>query len=96
MGAHLPGRDQEAPGLTMRSNCLVWAVAMWWRRRPRRRRYLTWRWSDWGWFPHVLYAELRHGRTRLVSYKPRDPRRRWIPPLLFDGVVRWGDPAPDG
>lgn len=73
-----------------RSNCLAWALAMWWRRRPRG-GYIVMRGSRWGRFPHFLYAEMRHGRLRLVSYVPAQPRHKHCPPPLFDGRVRWGD-----
>lgn len=77
----------------MRSNCLLWAVALW-RRRTRRGRegYLLLRWSRWGNFPHALYGERRHdGRIRVVSYVPRTPRPKALPPPCFTGRSKWGD-----
>lgn len=75
------------------SNCILWAFALWFRRRGHVRRcYVSWRKSDWGWFPHVLYTELRpYGKWRVVSYKPVNPKRRAFPPPLFRGRPRWGD-----
>lgn len=87
----------------MRSNCILYAFALSRRRRAaherrypvkaeRPRRYIQWRWSDWGPFPHCLYGEARRsGLIRLVSYKPVDPRKRPLPPPLFHGEATWGD-----
>ena len=85
-----------------RTNCVVFALLLWWRRVRRRkefpqaRRYLpVARVSDWGPFPHVLYMERsRHGRVWIVSYKPTNPKKRPIPPLIFDGKVVYGDRPP--
>lgn len=79
-----------------RSNCWWWAFRLWLRRRHKaRRRYLVPRMSDWGPFPHLLYAEIRpSGRLRLVSYKPLDPKPHLIPPPWFEGHVVYGDPLP--
>jgi hypothetical protein len=88
-----------------RSNCILFACALSWRRwrklrRDRKRNpglkrpraYFVIRWSDWGWFPHVLYGrEVRRGRVRAVSFKPLVPKKRNFPPLLFKGKVEWGD-----
>lgn len=82
-----------------RTNCVVFALLLWWRRvrhrgrYPHARRYFPIaRMSDWGYFPHVLYLERsRHGRLWQVSYKPVDPRKRPFPPLLFVGKVEFGD-----
>ena len=72
------------------SNCLFWALAMFWRRRGRH-RYLLIRRSHWGPFPHVLYAERRGDRLRVLGYVPDAPRPHLVPPPLFRGHVRWGD-----
>ncbi len=78
------------------TNCLFFAIALYLRRFPKTRRpSLQIRKSDAGWFPHFLYAELRRGKVRLISYKPRRPVERWFPPLIFDGSVRWGDDPQD-
>jgi hypothetical protein len=82
----------------MRTNCLLWAIALH-RRRSRKGRegYLCWRWSRWAllpWlrFPHILYGEMvRSGHIRLVSYKPTAPKKKPVPPLLFTGSSKWGD-----
>ena len=77
----------------MRSNCLAWALALH-RRRTRKGRegYLLLRWSRWGPFPHALYAERRpSGSWRVVSYVPRDPRVKKLPPPVFAGRSKWGD-----
>lgn len=73
------------------TNCIVFAVRLWWRRGRAHRGYIVLRRSDWGPFPHVLYAEIRRGRVRLVSYKPASPEKRKMPPPCFEGRVRWGD-----
>ncbi|MCZ8074033.1 MAG: hypothetical protein O9341_07850 [Paucibacter sp.] len=77
----------------MRSNCCIWALCLYWRRRRRRDEvYLAVRKSRWGWFPHVLLLRKRRdGLFRAVSYKPLDPTPRKIPPPLFKGTSRWGD-----
>lgn len=87
----------SGPSHDVRSNCILWAFAMWWRRRGcGRRRYVKWRGSDWGWFPHCLYCERRiSGAEIVVSYKPADPKKKALPPPLFVGAVRWGD-KPNG
>jgi hypothetical protein len=73
----------------MWSNCLVFAVTLWWRRGG----YLVIRRSRWGWFPHFLHGTARaDGRVRVVSYVPRDPRRKVSPAPVFRGRVQWGDP----
>ena len=77
----------------MRSNCLVWAIALH-RRRTRKGRegYLLLRWSRWGPFPHALYGERRrNGTVRIVSYKPTAAHAKPLPPLCFAGRSRWGD-----
>ncbi|MEH3087714.1 MAG: hypothetical protein PGN26_14540 [Xylophilus ampelinus] len=82
------------------SNCIWFAVQLHARREAAGREgYLVWRWSRWQrvrWirFPHCLYGEIRRGRMRLVSYKPDRPARQFLPPPLFRGSVRWGDPQP--
>lgn len=77
----------------MRSNCLLWAWSLYWRRRGKGREgYLLFRRSRSGPFPHFLYAEFRKaGTMRVVSYKPLAPREKKLPPPLFVGRSRWGD-----
>lgn len=77
----------------MRSNCLVFALALYWRRKSRGvEGYVLMRRSRWGAFPHLLYAERRStGTWRVVSYTPDNPRHKQLPPPLFSGHVHWGD-----
>lgn len=82
----------------MRSNCLFWACAMWWRlRKPNRRRgarerQFSWRGSRWGCFPHFgVMVACRDGRFRFISYKPINPRHKALPPPVFEGGPRFGD-----
>lgn len=77
----------------MRSNCLIWACALYRRRRARGREgYLLFRWSRWGPFCHALYGERRQaGTIRVVSYRPISPRPKACPPPLFRGASKWGD-----
>lgn len=77
----------------MKTNCVLWALALYARRRTKGREgYLVIRRSRWGPFPHVLYAERRaSGSFRVVSYKPAAPRDKPVPPILFDGRSSWGD-----
>lgn len=77
----------------MRTNCVVWAMLLYRRRRREGYEgYIVLRKSRWGPFPHVLYAERRaNGQLRVVSYRPTSPRPRAIPPLIFSGASKWGD-----
>lgn len=81
----------------MRTNCLLFALALWWRRQARcrqigRRCGIAIVRSHWGPFPHVMYTQQRSdGHHRLVGYAPLIPRRRLAPPPLFRGRVVWGD-----
>lgn len=78
----------------MRSNCLFWAVALYWRRRRKGKDgHLMIRPSRWmAWAPHLLYAEPRpSGTWRVVSYVPIKPARGLCPPPVFKGRSRWGD-----
>ena len=77
----------------MRSNCLVWSIRLYLRRRRAGKcGYLVVRKSRWGSYCHVLYAERRKsGALRIVSYIPIHPKRKPIPSALFDGRSKWGD-----
>jgi hypothetical protein len=77
----------------MRTNCLLWAWALYWRRhRKGKHGYVALRRSRWGPFPHALYVERRpSGTWRVVSYVPHDPRHKTVPPPVFKGRSRWGD-----
>jgi len=77
----------------MRSNCLVFAVALYLRRRRKGDEvYLSIRRSRYGKFPHfLLMRRRRDGLFRAVSYKPIDPSERKVPPPVFEGRSRWGD-----
>jgi hypothetical protein len=77
----------------MRSNCLIFAWSLYWRRRKRGAvGYVAWRPSRLGTVcGHFLYAEQRHYGWRVVSYVPRDPRHKALPPPMFDGKSKWGD-----
>lgn len=77
----------------MRSNCLLFAWRLYWRRRAKGREgYFMLRRSRSGPFPHMLYAEVRRcGSLRIVSFKPLAPVERKCPPPLFPGEPRFGD-----
>ena len=77
----------------MRSNCIIWAWRLYWRRRAKGfEGYLMVRRSRSGPFPHFLYAEARRaGSIRMVSFKPLAPREKLVPPPVFRGTSRWGD-----
>ena len=78
----------------MWSNCLIFAIRLWWRRQMKGRRvYISLRKSHWGRFPHFVVFERRPYGWKLVSYVPLDPRRKVSPPPLFRGRVKWGDDA---
>jgi hypothetical protein len=80
------------------SNCIIWAFLL--RRRLARKDHRIHnmkRKSNWGNFQHHLVGIGRPGpngqddRLRVVSYKPVNPRKRLVPPPLFEGRVKWGD-----
>lgn len=74
------------------TNCLFFALALYWRRRAKGSRcYVAMRPSDLGASPHFLFFELRHGRYRVVSYKPNNSRHKTCPPPVFKGHTAWGD-----
>lgn len=77
----------------MSSNCLVFAVRLYLRRRKSGHEgYIVLRRSRWGAFPHAMYGERRRsGGIRVVGYSPRSPEHRKTPPPLFDGAEHWGD-----
>lgn len=75
-----------------KTNCLFYALALYWRRRARGKRcYLALRKSDFTRLPHFLVFELRREHYRVISYKPSDPRIKDCPPPIFVGDPRWGD-----
>lgn len=76
-----------------RSNCLFFGLALYLRRRSRGHEcYLQWRRSRAGWFFHCLFNEYRPvSGLRVISFKPVEPIRRRVPPIVFDGYVAWGD-----
>lgn len=78
----------------IRSNCLVFAVALYLRRKKRGKvGYISLRRSWAGPFPHFIYMELQGRRVpRIVSYCPLHPKQnKIVPPPAFAGFVRWGD-----
>lgn len=78
------------------TNCLFFALALYWRRRAKGARcYIGMRKSESGPFPHFLVFELRRGEYRVISYKPINPRQKTCPPPLFKGRAAWGDAAQD-
>lgn len=82
-------------GLRCFSNCIVFAVAFCWRRRKKGDWYFSVRVSRNGPFLHALCGRVtRAGTIRVVSYTPKYPRKRLIPPPIFDGFVKWGDKPP--
>lgn len=77
----------------MRSNCVLWAIALYRRRKAKGREgYIMIRASRLAWGPHMLYAEVRRtGTMRVVSYKPAHAKVKRVVPPLFKGSSRWGD-----
>lgn len=88
----------------MKSNCIIFALRLWWRswKRGRRRQradrmgaetYICWRLSrvPWGMF-HVLHGKLDRStnQIKVVSYKPDRPEKAGVE-LLFKGRVVRGD-----
>lgn len=90
----------------MRSNCIVFAVLLYRRRRHKDPGcYLSWRRSWHGPWPHCLFVS--HDKRHFVSFVPRAPIRwdelvGWRAPLrvlplhliVFRGRVKWGDRRP--
>lgn len=93
----------------MRSNCIIFALALYWRRgrEPRRvcvdgvRYFVAWRSGArhillrasrlGSWLPHVLYAERRAGKLRIVHFVPDRAKVKVLPPPLFRGHLKRGD-----
>jgi hypothetical protein len=74
------------------TNCLFFALALYWRRRKKAKRcYFMFRASILGCGPHFLYAEQRRSGLRIISFKPLDTRHKDCPPPLFKGRACWGD-----
>lgn len=79
------------------SNCIFFAFELYRLREDvyagiEDGRYICFRKSDWGPYPHALYGQMcNDGRLRVVSYKPTSPKRIKLPPVLFKGRVKWGD-----
>lgn len=68
------------------SNCVLFALGQWWAYGG----YLVVRKSYFGWWPHFLWSQ---DLVTFEEYTPYDTRRRkWLPPLLFKGYVRRGEP----
>ena len=79
-----------------RSNCISFALALYWRRRAKGKRcYLAIRKSDLARVPHFLVFELRGTVFRVVSFKPVNPKHKSVPPPVFKGRVTWGDAPPN-
>jgi len=77
----------------MRSNCFI-AAWLLYRRVKRRGKEPYWveRWSRKAPCWHFLVCwRLPSGYVHTVSFKPLNPIRRWLPPLLFPGQLEWGD-----
>lgn len=86
------------------NSCIVWAVAMYLRRRRRSKLlklqglpsfdcYVIMRRSREAWYPHFLYGERKHSgtRVRLIRCVPLDSSDDSVPWPIFRGRVKWGD-----
>jgi hypothetical protein len=63
------------------SNCYLYALRQWYWHGG----YVVLAKSKYGWWPHALWSpDLRH----FDEFVPDKPRRRWFPPLLFQGHVK--------
>ena len=68
-------------------NCLTFAFRV--AKYARTTDSLVIRRSHWGWFPHFsAIFEMEDGSLIKKEYVPIEPRRRWLPPLFFKGVVK--------
>ncbi len=76
-----------------RSNCLLFAFRLYFRqRRKGRKGFLASRQSKYYPGPHFVYIRLRStGKYQIVGYVPKYPKKRLLPPPLFEGKVVWGD-----
>lgn len=75
----------------MKGNCILFAVALWIRRRPRKRTLRLRRSRFGSLIPHMLYVEKRWYGERVIHFVPKNPRFKRIPPPIFDGQSKWGD-----
>lgn len=93
----------------MRSNCILFALRLYWRRGRESRRitvdgeryFVLWRSGArhilirasrlGSWLPHMLYAERRGERLRIVHFVPVRPKVKVLPPPLFHGRTKLGD-----
>lgn len=76
-----------------KSNCLFFALRLYWRRRRKGKKgFVSSRISKYYPGPHFMYIHPRpNGKYRIVGYVPKYPKKRLIPPPIFDGRVVWGD-----
>jgi len=77
----------------MRSNCWIVAKLFYWRLRRRGLEpYWVRRASRAAPCPHWLVSwRMPSGYMHTVSFKPIERVKRFLPPILFRGRVRWGD-----
>lgn len=74
------------------NNCLIYALALYFRRRSRGKScQIVMRKARGGFYPHFMFAEQRAGRRRLVHYQPYDVSRDSGRGLMFCGWVKWGE-----
>lgn len=75
------------------SNCLFFALRLYYRRRSKGRKgFVISRHSKYYPGPHFMYVRIRQtGEYQIVGYVPKYPVHRLFPPPMFDGKVQWGD-----
>ena len=79
--------------LLRQSNCLFFALRLYYRRRSKGKKgFVISRQSKYYPGPHFMYVRIRKdGKYQMVGYVPKYPRKRLLPPPIFDGRVQWGD-----
>ena len=78
-----------------KTNCLFFALRLYIRRRRKGKKgYILARISKYYPGPHFMYVRIRpNDRCQIVGYVPKYPKKRLLPPPVFDGRVEWGDRA---
>lgn len=72
----------------MKTNCLFWALREW----GRKGGYLLIRPSVYYPGPHFLHGTKGpEGQVRVRHFVPSAPRKRILPPVLFDGYIKEDD-----
>ena len=75
----------------MRSNCILFAFGLLFRRKGRKRGIVIRKSRMGGKWPHFIYVEQRRYGWREIHFTPTDKTPRYVYPPVFDGSSHWGD-----